>query len=108
MLKLIDNLDGYIFDTTFQALRELGYGKHVLDDELQAYFSTSTVGFLHDRISEDITKQDIQPFKEVFKKFYKKGDCPNLERVAPDPRPADVHGVLGNAVSVPVQDSHLA
>ena len=49
-------------------LKSWGYAKHVINDEINAYISTSSYKYLRDELDLKITKQDIKPFVDLAKR----------------------------------------
>lgn len=65
--KLICDLDCY--DTMVGKLKAFGYSDVVIDDEIQAYLSTSDNHYLKTEFEVEDPKETSKPFKDLYKKF---------------------------------------
>lgn len=67
--ELIKGVKRSVYETVKRVLVKIGYAndKNIIDDELQAYFSTG----LGERLDGDNIRPYTKPFIENFKKFYK-------------------------------------
>jgi len=68
-LKNISTLPKNIYESIKYQLSEMGYAAEVINDEIQAYFSTYTDS-LSDTIDTDIYNSYTFPFVNTFKKFH--------------------------------------
>lgn len=68
MTALVKQLKPKLRNACFKNLKDMGYTSKVFVDECQAYFATG----LAERFTFKVSDKTLQPFQEVFKKYYDK------------------------------------
>lgn len=68
-LTLVKQLPKAIYDPMKKTLIEMGYAGAVVNDEINAYLSTSSPKYLKDRFGLQIDKSILNSFKQVSKDF---------------------------------------
>lgn len=66
---LIRHMDKDVKKKLIKELKEWGYAKHVMADEINAYIATSSHKYLIEELDLDVSKEDIKPFVDLARKI---------------------------------------
>ena len=65
---LIRHMRKRVKEELVHELKDMGYTQQVINDEINAYMSTSRHKYLSEELSQSVKKQDIKPFVDLAKK----------------------------------------
>lgn len=66
---LVKHMNKNLKDAMTVQLKNMGYAKKVLTDEINAYMSTSSLPYLRKNLGLTVSKKDIEPFVNLYKRF---------------------------------------
>ena len=66
---LIRHMDKDIRKQLIKELKEWGYASHVINDEINAYMSTSSHKYLVEELDLSVRKEDMKPFVNLAKEY---------------------------------------